>query len=461
MKYPVTLMMVSIMGCIVLAGCKSETAQPQQSAQKMPPTIVNTVPVQFQSVPLIKQVSGRVVAYQEAIVLPQVSGIIDKQLYKEGSFVKEGQPLYKINPDNYTSALASSKANLAQTQASVTTAKANYNNALASLESRQAELALAEANLKRLERLKNTNAISKQEYDVGVTSVRTAQAAVKNAEAQVGVAQSNIESATAATQVAQETINSNELSFNRTTVKAPISGVTDRPLVNVGALATAGQTQLVKISQLNPIFVDVKQSSAELLALRQSLTKGEVSPPSSVQVQLTLADGSIYPTIGDLSFGEAKVDAETGTVNLRAVFRNDDFVLLPGMLVNAQIIQGVINNVVLLPQSAINRSAKGETSVYIVDAKNKIQTRSVKVDGTYQGNWIITNGLQQGENVVVVGGSKVKPDQQVVAKPVTKAGESSAQSNQQAPAISNEKTADANTTQSNSVKVPEKPANAQ
>lgn len=417
MKYPVTLMMVSMMSCIILTGCKSETKQSQTSAQQMPPTTVNTVPVQFQSVPLTKKLSGRTVAFQEAVVLPQVTGIIDKQLFREGGFVKQGDALYQLNPDNYTSALASSKANLAQAQAGVTTAKANYNNAIASLKSRQAELALAQANLNRLEQLKNSKAISKQEYDVGVTSVKTAQAAVENAEAQIGVAQAGIESAMAAVESAQQTINSHQLNIDRTIVKAPTSGITSRTSVNVGALATSGQTQMVTISQINPIFVDINQSSAELLALRQEYMKGNVSSPNTAKVQLILADGSIYPTMGQLSFEEAKVDPNTGTINLRAVFPNDGFILLPGMLVNAQIIQGVINSAVLLPQSAINRTAKGETTVNIVDANSKIQVRPVTINGTYQGKWIITNGLKQGEQVVVTGGSGVKPNQKVVVKP--------------------------------------------
>ena len=421
MRYPV-LLMVSLASCSLLVACnKSDQATSQGGAaaaqQKMPPTIVNVQAVNFQTIPLTKQLSGKVVAYQEATVTPQVSGIIDRQLFREGAFVKQNQPLYQINSDNYTNVLAGSRATLEQNIASINTAKANYNNALAVLESRQAELALVQTNLNRLKQLRGTDAISSQEYDQGATQVRTAQAAVKNAQAQVGVAQANIEAAQAAARGAQQSVNNNQLNMNRTVVKAPISGITSRATVNVGALATAGSTQMVTISQLNPIYVDISQSSAEMLALRQQFASGTLSTPKTAQVQLKLADGSTYPVIGQLRFEEAKVDSTTGTVNLRAVFSNDNFVLLPGMMVNAELIQGIINNAVLLPQSAIIRTAKGESTVYVVDANSKVQVRPVTVQGTYQGQWIVTSGLKQGEQVVMVGAAKVKPDQAVKVMP--------------------------------------------
>ena len=421
MRYPV-LLMVSLASCSLLVACnKSDQATSQGGAaaaqQKMPPTIVNVQAVNFQTIPLTKQLSGKVVAYQEATVTPQVSGIIDRQLFREGAFVKQNQPLYQINSDNYTNVLAGSRATLEQNIASINTAKANYNNALAVLESRQAELALVQTNLNRLKQLRGTDAISSQEYDQGATQVRTAQAAVKNAQAQVGVAQANIEAAQAAARGAQQSVNNNQLNMNRTVVKAPISGITSRATVNVGALATAGSTQMVTISQLNPIYVDISQSSAEMLALRQQFASGTLSTPKTAQVQLKLADGSTYPVIGQLRFEEAKVDSTTGTVNLRAVFSNDNFVLLPGMMVNAELIQGIINNAVLLPQSAIIRTAKSESTVYVVDANSKVQVRPVTVQGTYQGQWIVTSGLKQGEQVVMVGAAKVKPDQAVKVMP--------------------------------------------
>lgn len=418
MRYPVVLL-VSLASTSLLTGCNKadKTAQQQAAMQQMPPATVNVQTVQLQAIPLTKQLSGKVVAYQETVVTPQVTGIIDKQLFKEGSFVKQGQPLYQINADNYSSALAGSQAELERSVASVNTAKASYNNALASLESQKAQLDLARKNLARLQTLRGTDAISQQEYDIGATQVRTAEAAVKNAQAQIGVAQANIDAAMAAGRGVQQTINSNQLNINRTIVRAPISGVTGRSTVNMGALATAGQSKLVTISQLNPVYVDISQSSSELLALRQQLGNGDVSAVDNVQVQVKLPDGTVYPQIGQLSFREARVDSATGTVNLRAVMRNDAGVLLPGMIVNTQITQGMVNNAILLPSTAINRTPKGEATVNIVDANSKIQVRPVTLAGTYQGNWIVTSGLQQGEKVVITGGAKVKPEQQVVAKP--------------------------------------------
>ena len=173
---------------------------------------------------------------------------------------------------------------------------------------------MARANQKRLNSLKGTDAISAQEVDVGATTVDTAEAAVRNAQAQVGVAKANIEAAQAAAQGVQQVINTNKINYARTRVVAPMSGVTGRSTVDVGALATAGQTQMVTISQLNPIYVDISQSSAELLALRQSMMQGDVNAANTAQVQLVLPDGSTYPVTGQLRFEEARVDSNTGAV---------------------------------------------------------------------------------------------------------------------------------------------------
>lgn len=403
MRYSLLLTAMLASSTLLVACGKSDTAQQASAQQQMPPSVVNVLPVKFETIPLVKSLTGRTSAYQEAIVVPQVTGIIEKQLFRDGAFVKQGQPLYRLNPDNYTAGLASSQANYEQ-------ALANINTAEASLKSQETQRDLAKANLARLEMLKNTNAISKQEYDTGVATLRSAEAGVATAKAQIISAQK--------TAVAmKESVNSNQLNMSRTTITAPMSGRTERSKVNIGTLATAGATQMVTITQLNPIYVDISQSSTELLALRQQMMSGNLSASDSLQVRLKLADGSSYPVMGELSFDEAKVDESTGTVTLRAIFRNDQHLLLPGMMVNAELIQGVINQGMLLPQSAINRTAKGETTVYVVDAQKKIQARPVKVNGTLEGQWIITDGLKQGENVVVVGGSKVKPDQQVDVQP--------------------------------------------
>lgn len=419
-KKPLFVLLVLAMTAplaMTACGKKDASAGAGAAAQKMPPTVVNVMPVKFQSIPLITDLSGRTVAFQEATVTPQVTGIIEQQLFREGNFVRQGQPLYKLNADNYTSAATSAAADLEKARASEGSAQANVANAKANLTSAKVQYDLAAAKLKRLGSLIAANAVSTQEYEVQAADLATKAAAVESARSNLEVAQAAVTSAKASVTGVQAAIANSQLSLNRTTITAPMSGRASRPNVNVGALVSAGQTAIMTISRLDPMYVDISQSASEMLALRQQMAKGQVGQAHTNEVQLKLSDGSIYPIRGQVSFEEAKVDPATGTVALRAVFRNPDNVLLPGMFVNAQIIQGVINNGVLLPQSAINRTAKGETTVNVVGADNKIQVRPVTVQGTYQGQWIVTSGLQQGENVVIIGGANVKAEQEVVVKP--------------------------------------------
>jgi membrane fusion protein (multidrug efflux system) len=404
---------------VLLTGCdKKDESADAAAAQQMPPAVVNVMPVTFQTVPQVQTFSGRTTAYQTADVRPQVNGIIDEVLFREGSEVKKGQPLYRINTDNYNSSIEGGKATVEQAKASLITAQANYNNAVAELNSRQATLAQAQSDLSRLKGLVEINAISAQQYDQAQTAYRTAQAAVQSAQASIAQSQAGIESAKANITAAQSGLNASQLDLSRTIVRAPISGRTDRSAVTAGALVSAGQaTPLVTISQLSPIYVDISQSSSELLKLRQQLASGKAQAGGN-SVELVLEDGSTYPARGELALAEAKVDESTGAVTLRALFPNNSSLLLPGMYVTARLTQSLISNAVLLPQSAITRTPKGETQVYIVDANNKIQVRPVTVNGTYNGNWIITDGLKVDEKVVIIGGSKVKPDQEVVAKPL-------------------------------------------
>lgn len=431
-----TLLSLAIASSLFLVACnKSDPAQAGAggagAAQQMPPSVVNVMPVQFQTVPLVRKLSGRTVASQEAIVVPQASGIVTQQLFRQDSVVKQGQPLYRINADSYETAVQSSAAQVDQARANILTAEKNLANAQATKKSRLADLDLAEKNFNRYVTLKGTDAISKQEYDVAEAQVKTARVAVENADAQIGVAQANIDAAKATANSANAVLESNKINKNRTIVTAPLSGIIRKSNVDVGALVTAGQTQMTSIANSNNVFVDISQSANEILELQQQFRKGNVAMPTSAAVRLILPDGSTYPIMGQLSFADQQVDQATGAVTLRAVFKNNG-ALLPGMFVNAEVVQGQVNNAVLLPQSAINRTAKGETTVYIVGADNKIQARPVTVNGTYNGQWIVTDGLKQGENVVVVGGAKVKPDQQVEVKPYVP-GEAAAAGSTNAP----------------------------
>lgn len=416
------LVIASVLSTAVLVGCdKKEDAEAEAAQQQMPPAVVNVQTVTLGTVPQVQNFSGRTTAYQMADVRPQVNGIIDEILFQEGSNVKKDQPLYRINTDNYATSIASGQAAVQQAQANYQTALANNANTKAELVSRQASLAQALNDFQRLKGLVEIDAISKQQYDQAQTAVRTAQAAVESANAAIGQTQAGIESAKAGIQSAQSGLDASTLELNRTIVRAPISGRSDRSTATAGSLVNASQAEpLVTISRLDPIYVDISQSSSELLKLRQQISAGKAQAGLN-SVELVLEDGTVYPVTGRLALSEAKVDESTGAVTLRAVFPNTNNVLLPGMYVSARLTQSIIANAALVPQSAVMRSTKSETQVYIVDANNKIQVRPVTVNGTYNGNWVITDGLENGDQVVVIGGAKVKPEQEVVVKPVEKA----------------------------------------
>ncbi|WP_367103830.1 efflux RND transporter periplasmic adaptor subunit [uncultured Psychrobacter sp.] len=412
------LVIASVLSGAVLVGCDRNEDAGDAAQQQMPPAVVNVQTVSFDTIPQVQTFSGRTAAYETANVRPQVNGVIEEVLFREGSNVEEGQPLYRINTDNYTSSVASGEAAVQQSQANYQTALANNANAKAELASRQASLAQAVNDFQRLEGLVEIDAISKQQYDQAQTQVRTARAAVESAQAAVGQTQAAIESAKADIQAAKANLNASTLDLNRTIVRAPITGRSDRSNVTAGQLVSSGQSEpLVTISRLDPIYVDISQSSSDLLKLRQQLAEGKAQAGAN-SVELVLEDGSVYPVRGKISLSEASVDESTGAVTLRAVFPNPNNVLLPGMYVTARIIQSVIPNAALIPQSAVIRTPKGAPQVYIVDENNKVQVRPVTINGTYEGNWVVTDGLESGDKVVVVGGANLRPDQEVTVKPM-------------------------------------------
>lgn len=414
-----TLIMATVLSTTALVGCdKKESGSEQAAQQRMPPAVVNVQTVAFATIPQVQEFSGRTAAFETSDVRPQVSGIIEEVRFREGSNVEKGQELYRINTDNYATSITSGQAAVAQSEANLQTAIANKANAEAEFVSSQALLAQAQNDLQRLSGLVEINAISEQQFEEAKTAVRTAQAAVASANATIGQTQASIESAKAAIQTAKSGLDASTLDLNRTIVRAPISGRSDRSSVTAGTLVSASQADpLVTISRLDPIYVDISQSSSELLKLRQQLSTGTAQAGINT-VELVLEDGSVYPVRGQLALSEAKVDESTGAVTLRAIFPNSNGLLLPGMFVNARLTQSVINNAVLVPQSAVMRSTKSETQVYIVDKDNKIQVRPVTINGTYDGQWVVTGGLKAGDKVVIIGGSKVKPEQVVDPKPL-------------------------------------------
>lgn len=363
---------------LALVSCSKDPKNEQQAsaAQQMPPVEVGVIVAQPQNVEQSVELSGRTTAYQISEVRPQTSGVILKRLFAEGSYVQSGQALYEID----------SSVN-----------RATVDNARANLLRQQANLNALKVKEGRYRKLVDTNAISKQEYD-------DILAQVKLAEADVSASQAALQNA--------------QINLGYSTVRAPISGQSSRSSVTAGALVTANQASpLVTIQQLDPIYVDINQSSAEMLRLRNQLNKGDLSNSNNTTVKLVLEDGSTYPIEGQLAFSDASVNPETGTVTLRAVFSNPSHMLLPGMYATAKIAQGIVPNAYLIPQVAVTRLPTGQAVVFVVNAKGEVETRPIDTSSVQGSNWIVTQGLNLGDKVIVEGVAKVKEGQKVSAKP--------------------------------------------
>lgn len=442
-KFQVAMIVALMAGAGVLTACsKSDEQQAAAAQQQAPKATVDIQTIQLQPVPIIQTFAGRVAAVETSEVRPQVTGIIDEVMFREGAIVQAGQPLYRINIDSYTSAIESARAAIASAEASVNNAKASRASAQANLQSQEANLAQARADLSRYKELIEVEAVSRQVYDQAITAVRTAEANVAAARAAVQQAEAIIQSSQSAVRNAQASLSASELDVGRTIVRAPITGRIGISNVTAGALVSANQSQsMVTINRLDEVYVDISQSSTDMLRLREAVESGRAGA-GSLEVQLQLEDGTIYPDIGRLLLANAQVDEATGAMTLRAVFPNQSGKLVPGMFVNARLIQSVVPSAALLPQSAITRTPKGETQVFVVNSQNKIEVRTVTTAGTYNGNWIVTGGINNGDRVVIIGGTKVKADQEVDVRelPATTneanantGGEPSAQG-QQAPA---------------------------
>lgn len=360
---------------MMVAGCGKKTAAtPPPSG----PPEVGVVIVQPERVSLTTELPGRTSPHLIAEVRPQVSGIIQKRLFTEGSDVKAGQVLYQIDPATYQAAYASAKAALARAEANFIPAR------------------LKEERFRDLVKIK---AVSQQDYD-------DANAALKQAEADVASAKAAVETA--------------RINLAYTKVTAPISGRIGRSTVTDGALVTANQpTALATIQQLSSMYVDVTQSSAELLKLRQNLASGLLKNNGADQarVKLLLEDGSPYPLSGTLKFSEVTVDQSTGSITLRAVFPNPKQTLLPGMFVRAIVEEGVSEQAILVPQRGVSRNPKGEATALVVGAEEKVEPRVITVARTVGENWLVSDGLKSGDRVIVEGIQRAKPGTQVKAVP--------------------------------------------
>jgi membrane fusion protein (multidrug efflux system) len=357
---------------MLLSACGADNQGPP------PPLEVSVVTLRPRAVQITDQLPGRTTAFKVAEVRPQVTGIVQKRHFAEGTEVKAGEQLFQIDSGSYRAALSSAQAALARAEAQAVTAKL-----------------LAE----RYEPLIAANAVSKQENDEAIAARARADADVASARAAVDAARINLV---------------------YTQVLSPINGRIGRTLVTEGALVTSGQeAPLATIQQLDPIYVDIAQSSTEMLRLQRQLANGELVKDANNQpeVSLTLEDGSVYPERGRLKVSEASVDPSTGSVVLRAVFPNPRRELLPGMFVRAQLAQGTRAAALMVPQRGVSHNPRGEATVLIVDPEDKVAERVVTADRAINGEWLITAGLAAGDRVIVDGLQKAKPGSPVKAVP--------------------------------------------
>ena len=363
---------------MLLAAC-GESSDPQGGGGRGGPgggpTTVGYVVAQQGSAPLQQELPGRVAAYQVSEVRPQVSGVILRRFFQEGSVVRQGQTLYQIDPSIYSAQAAQAAANLQSARASAEAAR--------TLAARYRPLVALEA-------------ISKQDYTNAVAQARQAEASIAQNSASLRAAQIN-------------------LRFTR--VPAPISGRIGLSNMTEGALVTANQADaLTTITRLDPVYVDVQQSAADLLALRQALAHGG-AVPTTAQVRLKLPDGSDYGFTGTVEFSQVLVDQATGTVTIRARFPNPQAILLPGMFVTAEFAQAVDTSAFLVPQQALSRDPQGNATVWVVGPNNTAVQRTVTADRTQGAYWIVTNGLAAGEKIITQGTAKLTPGMKIKAVP--------------------------------------------
>jgi len=389
MRHPVTSVLstssaarAAVAALALLVAACGGADQNAGGAGRGGPVNVGFVVASTSAVPLMTQLGGRVVAFETSEVRPQVNGLIRERYFKEGSIVRKGQPLYRIDPSLYQAGVNQAEANVASARASAEAARVKAG--------RYGPLAEAEA-------------ISKQDYTDAVAQAKQAQASVAQTNAALQTAQINL---------------------HYTNIPAPITGRIGRSLVTVGALATANQTDpLAVITRVDPVYVDIQESAADLLTLRRALATGGVTS-GSTQVRLKLDDGSDYGFTGTVEFAEIIANESTGTVTLRARFPNPQGVLLPGMFVQAIFTQAVDQNVFLVPQQAVQRDIGGEAYVFIVGPGNKAVRRNVEATRTFGPDWVVSGGLKVGDKVItqgtasLKGGSPLKPVPQAAPQKV-------------------------------------------
>ncbi|MDO4997913.1 MAG: efflux RND transporter periplasmic adaptor subunit [Neisseria sp.] len=360
---PVRAAVLAVALAFGVAACSGgDKAAGQAQSEEAPAPVVGVVTVEPTTVTLSTELPARLEAFRSADVRAQVGGVIQKRLFQEGSFVKAGQPLFQVDSSAY---------------------EANLHSARASLLSAEASLAKADADLARYKPLVEADAISKQEYDAAIAARRAAIASVESSKA---------------------AIHSAQISLNRSRITAPISGVIGAAKVSEGTLVSAGDaTVLATIKQTNPLYVNITQSATEVMKLRQQYADGKVQAVGNggAEADILLEDGSTYPLKARLVFADMTVDEATGQVRIRAEVPNPQNVLFPNLYVRVRLPQADVANAFLVPQQSVTRG--DNDTVMIVNAQGGMEPRTVKVAGAQNGNWIITEGLQAGDKVIVDG----------------------------------------------------------
>jgi membrane fusion protein (multidrug efflux system) len=372
---------------LLAPNCKSKVAPPPAGLAE-----VAIMTIQSERAVLTIELPGRTSPYLVAEIRPQVNGLIQSRLFQEGANVMKGDILYQIDPAPYQAAVNQAQAALATAQAELVTAEAN--------------LPAIRSRAQRLKGLVEIRAVGQQDYDDASAALRQAEANIEARKTIVEVSRANLESA--------------RISLSYTPIKAPISGRIGISSITVGALAAAYQPMaLAVVQQLDPIYVDVTQASAELLRLRSRLESGRLKQNGATQskVKLFLEDGTPYRREGVLQFRDVTVNPATGSFTLRMVFPNPDQVLLPGMFVRAVVEEGVINQAILVPQQGVTRNSKGNPLAWIVGQDDKVQQRMLELDRAIGDKWLVTKGLTAGDRLIVEGLQKARPGDRVRAVP--------------------------------------------
>lgn len=423
--YKSLIVLVALLGSLLLGGC-DDTGRSQP-----PPQVpeVAVVTVQPQKVVLTTELPGRTCAFRVAQIRPQANGLIQKRLFTEGSDVKAGQILYQIDPAPFQAALDNATANLAVMRKSADRARAALEAGIARVTQQQATLELARTNRQRFEDGFKDRAVSASQRDQAVTNANVAKATLRATKAQLESDRAAVAVAKAAIHQAEAAVETVRINLGYCRVTAPISGRIGRSNVTEGAIVTAYQpVPLATIQQLDPIYVDVPQSTTEVLRLKSRLEDGRLNQNGRNQskVKLLMEDGTAYPLEGTQQFRDVTVDPTTGSVILRGVFPNPEGVLLPGMFVRVVIKEGVNEQAILVPQQGVSRDRKGNPFALIVDAEGKAQQRMLTIDRAIGAKWHVSKGLVPGDRVIVEGMQRVRPGAAVKVIPFMESGTNSA-----------------------------------